>query len=295
MITILGPTATGKTALAAELAYRIHGEIISADSRQVYREMNIGTGKDLDEYHIHDTDIPYHLINIVDAGTEYNIFHFQKDFYRAYSDIVNRKKIPVLCGGSGLYIETVLKGFNLQDVPENSSLRNDLAHKSDDELIDMLSALQKLHNKTDTCNRTRLLRAIEIATYLKTVNTEFKPIDSKIFGVTYEREIVRKRITGRLKQRLENGLIQEAEKLLSLGLSLDKLKYYGLEYKFLALYLEGKLSYDEMFSQLNIAIHQFSKRQMTWFRKMERDGFLIHWVDGALSLNDKIDFILSKI
>jgi len=295
MIVILGPTATGKTALAAELCYRINGEVISADSRQVYRDMDIGTGKDLDDFNIHNTQIPYHLVNVADAGFEYNIFHYQHQFHKSYNDILSRGKKPVLCGGSGLYIETVLKGFNLHEVPDNIELRKNLESKSDEELIQLLSGMQKLHNKTDTNTRERLIKALIIAFYLKETKPEFPPIDSVIFGVFYERNIVRERITQRLKQRLENGLIEEAEMLLNKGLTLEKFKYYGLEYKFLALYLEKKITYQELFTQLNIAIHQFSKRQMTWFRKMEKEGFKINWIDGNLSMDEKINFILERI
>ena len=295
MIVILGPTATGKTALAAELCYRINGEVISADSRQVYRDMDIGTGKDLDDFNIHNTQIPYHLVNVADAGFEYNIFHYQHQFHKSYNDILSRGKNPVLWGGSGLYIETVLKGFNLHEVPDNIELRKNLESKSDEELIQLLSGMQKLHNKTDTNTRERLIKALIIAFYLKETKPEFPPIDSVIFGVFYERNIVRERITQRLKQRLENGLIEEAEMLLNKGLTLEKFKYYGLEYKFLALYLEKKITYQELFTQLNIAIHQFSKRQMTWFRKMEKEGFKINWIDGNLSMDEKINFILERI
>jgi len=295
MIVILGPTATGKTALAAELCYRINGEVISADSRQVYRDMDIGTGKDLADFNIHNTQIPYHLVNVADAGFEYNIFHYQHQFHKSYNDILLRGKKPVLCGGSGLYIETVLKGFNLHKVPDNIELRKNFESKSDEELIQMLSGMQKLHNKTDTNTRERLIKALIIAFYLKETKPEFPSIDSVIFGVFYERNIVRERITQRLKQRLENGLIEEAEMLLNKGLTLEKFKYYGLEYKFLALSLEKKITYQELFSQLNIAIHQFSKRQMTWFRKMEKEGFKINWIDGNLSMDEKINFILERI
>ena len=295
MIVILGPTATGKTALAAELCYRINGEVISADSRQVYRDMDIGTGKDLADFNIHNTQIPYHLVNVADAGFEYNIFHYQHQFHKSYNEILERGKKPVLCGGSGLYIETVLKGFNLHEVPDNIELRKNLESKSDEELIQLLSGMQKLHNKTDTNTRERLIKALIIAFYLKETKPEFPPIDSVIFGVFYERNIIRERITQRLKQRLENGLIEEAEMLLQKGLTFEKFKYYGLEYKFLALYLEKKITYQELFTQLNIAIHQFSKRQMTWFRKMEKEGFKINWIDGNLTMDEKINFILERI
>jgi len=295
MIVILGPTATGKTALAAELCYRINGEIISADSRQVYRDMDIGTGKDLDDFNIHNTQIPYHLVNVAEAGFEYNIFHYQHQFHKSYNEILERGKKPVLCGGSGLYIETVLKGFNLHEVPDNIELRKKLESKSDEELIQMLSGMQKLHNKTDTNTRERLIKALIIAFYLKETKPEFPPIDSVIFGILYERNVVRERITQRLKQRLEHGLIEEAEMLLQKGLTFEKFKYYGLEYKFLALYLEKKITYQELFTQLNIAIHQFSKRQMTWFRKMEKEGFKINWMDGNLTMDEKINFILERI
>ena len=295
MITILGQTATGKTTLAVALADRINGDVISADSRQVYRGMDIGTGKDLKEYKIKNKEIPHQLIDIVDAGKEYIVYQFQKDFYKIYKEVELRGNIPILCGGSGLYLEAVLKGYNLNSVPFNYELRKELEAKSDIELIDMLAGLHNLHNNTDTSSRERLIKAIEIAFINKMSPSLHDPIKSIIFGIVFDRDTIRKRITERLKQRLSEGLIDEAGKLIKNGLTLEKLKYYGLEYKFLALYIEGVINYEEMFNQLNIAIHQFSKRQMTWFRKMEREGFKINWLDGNLPMDEKIKLILEKI
>ncbi|MBE9467561.1 MAG: tRNA (adenosine(37)-N6)-dimethylallyltransferase MiaA [Bacteroidetes bacterium] len=293
LITVLGSTATGKTLLASNLASKIDGEIISADSRQVYRGMDIGTGKDLEDY-----KIPYHLINIVDAGASYNVFEYQKDFLTAYNDITNRKKIPVLCGGTGMYIEAVLKGYKLIKVPVNENLRQELELKTNDELEAIFKKFKTPHNVSDLNSKKRLLRAIEIE-YHYTKNSEidtfYPEINTLIFGIKYEREIVKKRITQRLKNRLDHGMIDEVNILLKKGIPSDQLIYYGLEYKFVTNYLLGNLTYDEMFTKLNIAIHQFSKRQMTWFRRMERNGFQINWIDGNLSINEKIDTALKTI
>lgn len=294
LITILGPTATGKTTLAAHLAHKINGEIISADSRQVYRKMDIGTGKDLSDFHVNGEKIPYHLIDIADAGYKYNLYEYQKDFFRVYEEIKAREKTPILCGGTGLYIEAVLKGYQLMEVPPDLNLRKSLEEKSLEELSEILSGLKKLHNVSEIDTKKRVVRAIEIETYYKChpeSNLTFPALDYILFGIHFSREIQKKRITERLRQRLENGMIEEAEKLLDAGLTPDDLIYYGLEYKFLALYLTEKISHVEMFRLLEIAIHQFSKRQMTWYRKMEKNGFKINWMDGTLPLNNKIDFI----
>lgn len=300
MITILGPTASGKTSLAAALAAEIDAEIISADSRQVYRCMDIGTGKDLEDYNINNKHINYHLIDIVEPGTKYNLFEYQQDFFDAYNDVVSRKKIPILCGGSGLYIEAVLNGYNLVAVPENRILRDTLESKSLDELTEILIQLKKengsnMHNSTDVDNKKRAIRAIEIETYYK-INSQVKEshypkIKSTIFGIDIGREERRRRISERLKQRLNSGMIEEVKMLLEKGVTPQDLIYYGLEYKFVTKYIIGEISYEEMFRSLEIAIHQFAKRQMTWFRGMERRGFIINWIDYSLPLEEKIKYI----
>jgi tRNA dimethylallyltransferase len=291
LLTILGPTASGKTALAAHLAYEIDGEIISADSRQVYRGMDIGTGKDLSDYEIKGRHIPYHLIDIRDAGEKYTLFHYQQDFHRVFRDIADRKKIPILCGGTGLYMESVLKGYRLLDVPENPALRASLSRKTLEELTEILASYKKMHNSTDTDTKKRAIRAIEIADYQAKQQAEeltFDPIDSLIIGIDIDRELRRQNISSRLKKRLDEGLIDEVRQLLQSGVTVEDLLYYGLEYKFVTLYVIDSLSYDEMFAQLETAIHQFAKRQMTWFRGMERRGFTIHWIDAALPLDEKV-------
>lgn len=296
MITILGPTASGKTSLAAHLAADIDAEIISADSRQVYRGMNIGTGKDLDDYVVDGQPVPYHLIDIVEPGTKYNVFEFQQDFLNAYNDILSRGKKPVFCGGTGLYIEAVLKGYRLLPVPENKVLRTDLEGKSLEELTKMLLRLKQengscMHNTTDVDSPKRAIRAIEIELFYQHTPVEersFPKIDNIIIGVSIDRETRRKKITHRLHQRLESGMIDEVRTLLEHNISPEDLIYYGLEYKFVTEYLIGRTSYDEMVHTLEIAIHQFAKRQMTWFRGMERRGFTINWIDAALPMNDKI-------
>jgi len=303
LITILGPTASGKTPLAAALAKEVDGEIISADSRQVYRRMDIGTGKDLADYHVVDhsvADIAYHLIDICEPGTKYNLFQYQQDFYDAYQDIRARGKQPILCGGTGLYIEAVLKGYKLSPVPQNQALRDSLEGKSLDELTKLLIDLKEkngsnMHNKTDVDSCQRAIRAIEIETYNlehPTPCRELPPVDSLIIGVNIDREERRKKITKRLKARLDEGMIDEVKGLLAEGIAPDDLIYYGLEYKFVTEYLIGKLSYEEMFQRLEIAIHQFAKRQMTWFRGMERRGFMIHWIDAMLPMEEKVKKII---
>ncbi len=300
MITILGPTASGKTSLAAALAARIDAEIISADSRQVYRGMTIGTGKDLDDYRQDDRLIPYHLIDICEPGTKYNLFQYQQDFHLIYNNIVARGVRPILCGGTGLYIESVLKGYALSPVPQNQALRDKLADKSLAELTEMLEDLKRrnhsvMHNRTDVDTAQRAIRAIEIETYNlehPTDNRTLPPIDSVIIGVDINREERRRKITQRLKQRLEEGMVDEIRQLLDRGIAPENLIYYGLEYKFVTEYVIGKTSYEEMFRQLEIAIHQFAKRQMTWFRGMERRGFTIHWIDALDPMDSKVAQIM---
>ena len=304
MITILGPTASGKTPLAAALAAEIGGEIISADSRQVYRRMDIGTGKDLADYQLSTLNsqlsIPYHLIDIREPGTKYNLFEYQQDFFDVYEDIRSRGAVPILCGGTGLYIEAVLKGYHLSPVPQNQELRDSLDGKSLAELTQMLTELKartgsNMHNTTDVDSCQRAIRAIEIETFNlehPTPRRELPPVDSLIIGVNIDRELRREKITRRLKARLEEGMIDEVKALLDEGIPADDLIYYGLEYKFVTEYLIGQTTYDEMFSRLEIAIHQFAKRQMTWFRGMERRGFKINWIDATLPMEQKIAKIL---
>ena len=306
MITILGPTASGKTPLAAALAVRIGGEIISADSRQVYRKMDIGTGKDLGDYVVRSQEsgdcinVPYHLIDIREPGTKYNLFEYQQDFFDVYQTIRSRGVVPILCGGTGLYIEAVLKGYHLSPVPQNQALRDSLGGKSLAELTEMLKELKvktgsKMHNTTDVDSCQRAIRAIEIETYNvehPMPRRELPPVDSLIIGVNIDRELRREKITRRLKVRLEDGMVDEVKALLDEGIPAEDLIYYGLEYKFVTEYLTGQLTYDEMFSRLEIAIHQFAKRQMTWFRGMERGGFEIHWIDATLPMEEKIERII---
>ena len=301
MITILGPTASGKTSVAAALALRTGGEIISADSRQVYRRMDIGTGKDLADYTIGDVHIPYHLIDIAEPGTKYNLFQYQQDFHTAYNDIRSRGKLPILCGGTGLYIEAVLGGYSLSPVPQNQKLRESLEGKSLDQLTQMLVQLKQkngsnMHNRTDVDTAQRAIRAIEIETYNlehPTPERQMPPVDSLVIGINIDRELRRQKITRRLKARLEEGMCDEIRSLIDGGVNPDDLIYYGLEYKFVTEYVVGKTSYEEMFRRLEIAIHQFAKRQMTWFRGMERRGYTIHWIDAAQSMDEKVEAIMS--
>ena len=301
MITILGPTASGKTSVAAALALRTGGEIISADSRQVYRRMDIGTGKDLADYTIGDVHIPYHLIDIAEPGTKYNLFQYQQDFHQAYDLIRSRGKLPILCGGTGLYIEAVLGGYSLSPVPQNPKLRESLEGKSLDQLTQMLVELKQkngsnMHNRTDVDTAQRAIRAIEIETYNlehPTPERQMPPVDSLVIGINIDRELRREKITRRLKARLEEGMCDEIRSLIDGGVNPDDLIYYGLEYKFVTEYVVGRTSYEEMFRQLEIAIHQFAKRQMTWFRGMERRGYTIHWIDAAQSMDEKVEAIMS--
>ena len=296
LLTILGPTASGKTAFAAQLAVKMGGEIISADSRQVYRGMDIGTGKDLADYEVHGSSVPYHLIDIVNAGEKYNLFQYQQNFHAAYQDIVNRGRQPILCGGTGLYIEAVLKGYALSPVPQNPELRNSLEGCSLEELTEQLIRLKAqnnstMHNRSDVDTAQRAIRAIEIETYNKEhplENRSLPPIETCIIGLDIDRESRRAKITNRLKQRLKEGMVEEIQGLLARGIPANDLIYYGLEYKYVTEYIIGELSYDEMFQRLEIAIHQFAKRQMTWFRGMERRGFKIHWIDALLPTPEKI-------
>lgn len=298
LVTILGPTASGKTPLAAALAFRLNAEIISGDSRQVYRRMDLGTGKDLADYVVDGKRIPYHLIDIVEPGYKYNVFEFQRDFLQAYDDIRQRGVLPILCGGTGMYIESVLKGYKLLPVPENPELRASLADKSLDELTTILAGYKKLHNSTDVDTVKRAIRAIEIEEYYRQQPVsarEFPAINSLVIGVDIDRDLRRTKITRRLKQRLDEGMVDEVRALLDAGIPAEDLIYYGLEYKYLTLYAVGQLTYDEMFHQLEIAIHQFAKRQMTWFRGMERRGFNIHWIDASLPMEQKVEGIVGLI
>jgi len=298
MIVILGPTATGKTRVAVQVARKIDGEIISADSRQVFRGMNIGTGKDLAEYDVKGVKIPFHLIDVAEPGEEYSVFRFQQDFLKSWHDIQKCKKTAILCGGTGFYIESVLKQYRLDPVPENPELRKYLKTKTNDELTDILASMRKLHNKTDIEERSRLIHTIEIDTfYLQHPNSvlQFPKIDYQVFGITYDRNIIRQRITNRLEQRLKEGMIEEVQNLLQQGISPQRLYTYGLEYRLITQFLQGQLSYEEMFRLLNIAIHQFAKRQMTWFRKMEREGINIHWIKSDISAEEKAEIIVRMI
>ena len=298
LITILGPTASGKTPLAAALASRLDTEIISGDSRQVYRRMDLGTGKDLADYTVEGRLVPYHLIDIVEPGYKYNVFEYQRDFLKAYEGIVAKGKLPILCGGTGMYIESVLKGYRLLPVPENPELRASLEGKSLEELTHILEGYKKLHNSTDVDTAKRAIRAIEIEEYYKQQPPEYREFPSfksLIIGVDIDRELRREKITRRLKQRLDEGMVDEVRGLLNEGIPAENLIYYGLEYKFLTQYVIGELTGEEMFLQLETAIHQFAKRQMTWFRGMERRGFTIHWLDATLPMEEKTEQIINLI
>ncbi len=298
LITILGPTASGKTNFACHLAYVLDAEIISGDSRQVYKSMDIGTGKDLEDYVVHNKNIPYHLIDICEAGEKYNIFEYQHDFLQVYTNIKERNKLPILCGGSGLYIESVLKSYSLTNVPENKELREKYKNYNLQELAEIPEEYKTLHNKTDVDTAQRTIRAIEIEEYKKEhplEENDFPPLNSIVIGINIERELRRKKITERLKKRLDEGMINEVQSILDKGVTADDLIYYGLEYKYLTLFLLKQLSYEEMFSQLEIAIHQFAKRQMTWFRGMEKRGIQIHWIEAALPIEEKIDQAINLI
>ena len=298
LICVLGPTAVGKTRFAALLSARLNGEIISADSRQVYRGMDIATGKDYDDYIVDGKVVPVHLVDIADPGYEYNVYEYQNDFISTFNEITSRKKMPVLCGGSGLYLEAVLKGYKLIQVPVDRDRRKQFEQMSDEELADLLASFKELHNISDTSSRKRLVRAVEIAEYYQanpSKSSGYPDLTPLVIGLSADRDLRRQRITERLKFRLENGMIDEAKKLIEQGLSYEKMIYYGLEYKYLAFYLKGDISYDEMFTQLNTAIHRFAKRQMTWFRRMEREGINIKWIDSGSPDDEKLILALNLL
>lgn len=294
LIALLGPTASGKTQLAVALAHRMGSEIISADSRQVYRGMDLGTGKDLADYEVEGKTVPYHLIDIADAGYKYNVFEYQRDFLRVYEDMRSRGLLPVVCGGTGMYLEAVLKGYRLIPVPENAALRASLSGKTLEELTEILSRYKTLHNTTDVDTAKRAIRAIEIEEYYlhtEVNGREFPQLRPLIIGVDIDRDLRREKISRRLRQRLDEGMIDEVHALLDKGIPAEDLIYYGLEYKFLTQYVIGQLTYEDMFRGLEIAIHQFAKRQMTWFRGMERRGLTIHWLNASWPMEQKLDFI----
>jgi tRNA dimethylallyltransferase len=298
LLVITGPTASGKTSLAVNLAKRIGGEVISADSRQVYKGMNLGTGKDYDDYQIDGTHVPYHLIDIADPGYKYNVFEYQRDFIKIYSDIKKRKVFPVVCGGSGMYADSIITGYKMFEVPPDSGLRVELEKKSIEELKAILSSYKNQHNTSDIDSKKRAIRAIEIAHFNNNKGapkSENLKIKSLVVGVMFDRDSRRKRITERLMQRIADGMIDEVKQLIDRGISTETLIYYGLEYKYITLFLLGKLGYDEMLKALEIAIHQFAKRQMTWFRGMEKRGIKIHWIDGELPMEVKVERVLELL
>lgn len=298
LIAILGPTASGKTQFAAALASRLDTEIISADSRQIYKEMNLGTGKDLADYTVNGKQIPYHLIDIAEPGYKYNVFEYQRDFLKAYETVRLKGKLPIMCGGTGMYLESVLKGYRLLPVPENPELRARLNGKSLDELTEILKQYKTLHNTTDVDTAKRAIRAIEIEEYYAHTPVDeraFPQLNSLIVGIDIDRELRREKITRRLQQRLEEGMVEEVRDLIKKGIKPEDLIYYGLEYKYLTLYVIGELTYEQMFHDLEIAIHQFAKRQMTWFRGMERRGFTIHWMNAQWNMEEKIAFVTQLI
>jgi tRNA dimethylallyltransferase len=297
-LVVTGPTASGKTSLAVAIANKINGEIISADSRQVYRGMNLGTGKDYDDYFIDGTRLPYHLIDIADPGYKYNVFEYQRDFIKVYSDLKERKVFPVVCGGSGMYADSIITGYQMIEVAPDSGLRIKLEKKSMEELKAILSTYKNLHNTTDVGSRKRIIRAIEIAHFEKNRKKQkdkIPAVRSLVVGIMFDREMRRERISERLKQRLATGMVDEVKQLIDNGISTEILIYYGLEYKFITLYLTGKITYDEMVRDLEIGIHQFAKRQMTWFRGMEKRGIKIHWIDGILPMEEKISIVLKLL
>jgi tRNA dimethylallyltransferase len=298
LVTVLGHTAGGKTRFAACLAHRTGGEIISADSRQVYRRMDLGTGKDYGDYLVQGHRVPVHLLDTLEPGYEYNVYEYQKDFLEAYSRIRDRGLLPVLCGGSGLYLEAVLRGYRLIRVPVNRPFRKDLEGKSMEELTALLSSFRQLHNITDTVNRKRLVRALEIEAYYRDhpeLDEDYPELEPLILGICFDRETRRERITRRLHERLGEGMVEEVQALIGEGLPAEKLIYYGLEYKYITEYLQGKYSLEEMTARLETAIHRFAKRQMTWFRGMERRGIHIHWLEGSLPLEDKLEKAVSLL
>ena len=298
LLVVTGPTASGKTALAATIAARLGGEIISADSRQVYKGMNLGTGKDYDDYLVNGAKIPCHLIDIAEPGYKYNVFEYQRDFMKVYSDMKKRKIFPVVCGGSGMYADSIITGYKMFEVPPDSGLRIELEKKAMEELREILLTFKNLHNTSDIDTRKRVIRAIEIEHSSRDKGkhgTEFPKIRALIIGIVFDRDTRRKRITERLKQRLNSGMIDEVKHLIDMGISSETLIYYGLEYKFITLYLIGKLTYDEMVNDLDTAIHQFAKRQMTWFRGMERKGIKINWIEGTLPMEEKLEKVMGLL
>jgi tRNA dimethylallyltransferase len=298
LLVVTGPTASGKTALAAAVALRLGGEIISADSRQVYRGMNLGTGKDYDDYLVNGTQIPCHLIDIVDPGYKYNVFEYQRDFNKVYSDLKKRKIFPVVCGGSGMYADSIITGYKMFEVPPDSGLRIELEKKSMEELKEILLKFKNLHNTTDIDTKKRVIRAIEIehSTRNRTKQSgQFPKVKALLTGIMFDRDKRRKMISERLKQRLNSGMVDEVKNLIEVGITPETLIYYGLEYKFITLYLTGKISHEEMLRDLEIAIHQFAKRQMTWFRGMERRGIKIHWIDGMLPIEEKVEKVMELL
>jgi len=298
LLVVTGPTASGKTSLAATIAYMVGGEIVSADSRQVYRGMNLGTGKDYDDYTINGTTIPCHLIDIVDPGYKYNVFEYQRDFNKVYSDLRKRKVFPIVCGGSGMYADSIITGYKMYEVPPDTGLRIELEKKSMDELREILLTFKDLHNNTDTDSKKRLIRAIEIEHSSRNkgkIYNGFPRVKALLVGIMFDRETRRKRISERLWQRLNSGMVDEVKLLIDHGIDAETLIYYGLEYKYITFYLTGKISYDEMAKDLEIAIHQFAKRQMTWFRGMERKGLKINWIDGELPMEEKVKIVLDKL
>jgi tRNA dimethylallyltransferase len=285
LIVILGPTASGKTQMAAQLAYDLKGEIISADSRQVYRGMDIGTGKDLSQYVINACDINHYLIDILEPDEEFNLFEFQKRFYEVYDQILAENNLPIMVGGTGLYLESILMEYEMPPALPDSELRKELKTKSVDELREILFGLKaQQHNKTDLEDAERLIRAIEIEKARKKFsgsNKQKSEINAKVFGINWERSRLRERITVRLKQRLEEGMLDEVKKLKDSGITWSRLDNFGLEYRYIARFLQNKITYSEMFTKLNTSIHQFAKRQETWFRRMEKRGIAINWIDGG--------------
>ncbi len=298
LLVVTGPTASGKTSMAAALALRLNGEIISADSRQIYRHMNLGTGKDYTDYFVEGRQIPFHLVDIADPGYKYSVFEYQQDFMKVLDDLRSRNIFPVVCGGSGMYIDSVVSGYKMIEVPPDPEFRASLEKNSLKELTVILSSYKKLHNKTDIDTKKRAIRAIEIERFIcerKENQIQFPGIRPLILGVMFSRERRRERISERLKRRLEEGMEDEIRQLIKQGVDPETLIYYGLEYKYITLYITGRISYDEMYRSLEIAIHQFAKRQMTWFRGMERKGIKIHWIDGEMPMNEKVEKVMELL
>ena len=291
LITILGPTATGKTALAAEVAYRFGGEVISADSRQVFRGMDVGTGKDLADYSVKGTTVPYHVIDICDPAEEYNAYRFMGDFLEAYNSIVSRGRVPIMCGGTGMYLDAVIRGYHLADAPIDEEYRRSIAACSDDELTERLASYISLHNHTDTETRERLVRALEIQEFAQRhpeAYIHMPEMEHHVFGISFPREVIIARIENRLRRRLDEGMTDEVQRLLDSGVSAGRLMKFGLEYRHVTRYLLGQCTQEEMFRDLFTDIRRFAKRQMTWFRRMERNGVDIHWIDGTLPMEEKV-------